>query len=217
MLEITWQQQQLQLLPQRAVYWPGLRTLWIADPHFGKDASFRAAGIPVPSGCQQEDLARLGSAVSATGAERLIVLGDFWHALEGRTSATLQALQDWRHAHAALHCVLVRGNHDHGAGDPPDDWRIECLPEMRQGPFQLQHHPPTQPRQATVCGHVHPAFMLGGLRVPCFYFGHQTAILPAFGGFTGMKCVRPQVGEAVYLVTPDAVLAGPSAGRQISE
>ena len=28
----------------------GCETLILADPHFGKDAAFRSAGIPVPGG-----------------------------------------------------------------------------------------------------------------------------------------------------------------------
>ncbi len=209
MHEIRWHQQRLQLLPQRAVYLPERGTLWIADPHFGKDASFRKAGIPVPRACQQDDLARLHDILRSTGATRLVVLGDFWHDRAGRTAATLAALADWRAAHADLRCVLVRGNHDQRAGDPPADWRIDCQAEIEQDPFVLRHHPPETAERPTVCGHLHPGFVLGNLRVPCFHFGPRLAILPAFGSFTGMKTVRPQADEAVYLVTPDAVVPGP--------
>ncbi|CAN5366364.1 hypothetical protein BH10PSE17_BH10PSE17_35830 [soil metagenome] len=42
--------ERLELLPERAIWWPGERTLLIADVHFGKGAAFRALGVPVPRG-----------------------------------------------------------------------------------------------------------------------------------------------------------------------
>src|SRR3982074_1557313 len=38
------------LLPERAIYWPRAETLFVADTHWGKDATFRAAAIAVPGG-----------------------------------------------------------------------------------------------------------------------------------------------------------------------
>ena len=218
MHEITWHDQQLQLLPQRAVYWEAERTIWLADPHFGKDASFRRAGIPVPQASLHETLQRLTSVLAQTRAERLIVLGDFWHARSGRTATTLDALAQWRSQHQQLHCILVRGNHDQAAGDPPQEWRIECVAECEQTPFQLRHHPPSEDGRTksapsatpTVAGHVHPAYFLREMRVPCFYFGKTEAILPAFGSFTGTHCVRPTRGDRVYLLADGLVIPGPA-------
>ena len=42
--------EQFVLLPQKAVFWPRERLLAIADIHFGKAATFRSFGIPVPRG-----------------------------------------------------------------------------------------------------------------------------------------------------------------------
>jgi hypothetical protein len=41
--------EELLLLPQKAVYWPRAQMLIVADIHFGKAASFRALGVPVPA------------------------------------------------------------------------------------------------------------------------------------------------------------------------
>ncbi|TXD50975.1 DEAD/DEAH box helicase, partial [Ralstonia sp. TCR112] len=38
------------LLPERALWWPVQRMLMVADAHFGKAATFRARGVPVPAG-----------------------------------------------------------------------------------------------------------------------------------------------------------------------
>jgi metallophosphoesterase superfamily enzyme len=38
------------------------------------------------------------------------------------------------------------------------------------------------------------------VRLPCFFFTRDYAILPAFGPFTGMADVEPQAGDRVYVV-----------------
>ncbi len=73
----------LVLLPQRAVFDPAERTLFVADVHFGKAAAFRALGAPVPKGTTADNLARLTALMEATGAARLVVLGDLLHARAG--------------------------------------------------------------------------------------------------------------------------------------
>ncbi|NUR18637.1 MAG: DEAD/DEAH box helicase, partial [Gemmatimonadaceae bacterium] len=51
--------EELVLLPERAAYWPARTTLLVADAHFGKAATFRAAAIPVPAGTTDATLGRL--------------------------------------------------------------------------------------------------------------------------------------------------------------
>ena len=63
MIETNVQGETLWLLPQRAVYWPRAGALIVADVHFGKAATFRAGGIPVPGGTTAEMLRRLSVAL----------------------------------------------------------------------------------------------------------------------------------------------------------
>src|SRR4051812_6702373 len=65
----------VELLPQRALYWPAQQTLFVADVHLGKAAAFRAGGVPIPRGTTANDLDRLSMLITVTGARRLIVLG----------------------------------------------------------------------------------------------------------------------------------------------
>jgi len=60
-----------------------------ADLHLGKAATFRRAGIPVPEGTSARDLARLATLVRDTGADRLLILGDLFHARVGCTERVL--------------------------------------------------------------------------------------------------------------------------------
>ncbi|MBZ0171464.1 MAG: DEAD/DEAH box helicase, partial [Phycisphaerales bacterium] len=73
---IEFADEQLDLLPERAVWWPARRTLLVADLHLGKPASFRSAGAPVPEQVTGADLARLSSLIKTQHAQRVIVLGD---------------------------------------------------------------------------------------------------------------------------------------------
>ena len=56
---LIWNQQEFILCPEKAVFWPDRKTLFIADTHFGKAASFWKMGIPVPGNNTQEDCDRL--------------------------------------------------------------------------------------------------------------------------------------------------------------
>lgn len=202
----------LLLLPERALLWEGTATLVAADVHLGKAASFRAAAIPLPGGTTTETLLRLSGALARTGARRLLLLGDFFHARSGRASRTLAAIADWRERHPYLEVVLVRGNHDRGAGDPPKEWRFDCHDEpWTEGPFAFRHHPEEDGAGYVLAGHIHPAVSLFGLgrqseRLPCFLFGERLAILPSFGDFTGSASIRPRRGDRIYAVAGDEVV-----------
>jgi DNA ligase-associated metallophosphoesterase len=203
----------LWLLPERAVFWPSESTLLIADPHFGKAATFRASGMPLPEMPTDDDLHRLSGALDRTHARQLIVLGDLIHARVGRSSVVLDAVTRWRARHGELECLLVRGNHDRSSGDPPASWRFECRDEPETlGPFALRHHPVSDAKgeQYTLAGHLHPAVVLRGggdrFRGPCFWFGESLAILPAFGSLTGCADVKPRSRDQVFVIADGAVL-----------
>jgi len=55
MIECTVAGEKLVLLAERAVFWPAKKALFVADFHLGKAASFRRAGIPLPSGTTTEN------------------------------------------------------------------------------------------------------------------------------------------------------------------
>lgn len=212
MTRLDLQGESLLLLPERALLWERTGTLVAADVHLGKAASFRAAAIPLPGGTTTEALARLSAALERTAARRLLLLGDFFHARSGRAGRTLAVISAWRERHADLEIVLVRGNHDRGAGDPPGEWRFRCVDEpLLESPFAFRHHPAEEPGGYVLAGHIHPAVALAGAgrqreKLPCFLFGEKAGLLPAFGGFTGGATVRPREGDRVWAVAGDEVL-----------
>lgn len=212
-LEIELCGERLVLLPERAAYRPGDRTLLVADPHFGKAAAFRALGVPVPGGTTAENLARLTATVERTGAESIVFLGDFFHARAGRAARTLAALAEWRRAHPHLDLTLVRGNHDRHAGDPPGELEIRCVDgPLPAAPYAYAHHPQPAPACYVLAGHVHPSVTLRGAgrqreRLACFHLGPHVGILPAFGSFTGTVDVTVIPGDRVFVVADGQVVA----------
>ncbi len=210
----------LTLLPERAAWQAETRTLWIADLHLGKAASFRALGQPVRRGTTRENLARLGPLIDAQGARRLVVLGDFFHARAGRTPGLLTQLREWRAARRELECIVVRGNHDAHAGDAPADCGFVGVDE----PFALhgvegRHH--VEGAQAgagplLLSGHIHPVARLGGpgrdrLRLPCFGLRGREVVLPSFGEFTGGHPVDMRDWDALLVTTGECLYPVDSA------
>ena len=216
MVTITLGGQPLSLLPQKAAFLPESNTLLVADAHIGKAVSFRTLGVPVPRGTTSETLAVLADLVARHDVRRIVFLGDFLHSARSHAASTLGAVARWRQAHLALELTLVRGNHDDRAGDPPPSLGIACVDEpLMLGGLALCHHPQARAEGYVLAGHLHPCVHLGGrahdrLRLPCFWFGAEVGVLPAFGAFTGMHGIRASVGERVFVVGDHVVTELPS-------
>jgi DNA ligase-associated metallophosphoesterase len=205
------------LLAHKAMFWPRHKMLIVADIHFGKAASFRALGVPVPGGTTQANLDALDSLITMHGAMHVLFLGDFLHARAAHADATVQAMLAWRRLprNAALRLTVVRGNHDAHAGDPPAALAIDMVDEpWRLGPFAFCHHPDVLVSAYVLAGHIHPLCRLRvgreSLTLPCFLLGPGRAVLPSFGAFTGGHAIVPEVDEQVFLTTGDAVFALPA-------
>lgn len=212
MIEIKLEGESLTLFAERAAFWHEQSALLIADPHWGKAATFRAGGIPVPSGTTTDAVKRLASLVERTSAARIFFLGDLLHAESGRSKSMFASLGEWRSANSDVDVVLVRGNHDKRAGDPPGDLLFNCVDAPYViGPFVLAHYPLPSEAGYVIGGHVHPGVRLYGSgrqreRLSCFVFSPGVGILPAFGEFTGLGDVEPAEGVRIYAIADDEVI-----------
>ena len=196
----------VELLPEKALWWPAERTLFIADLHLGKAASFRALGQPVPSGTTQDNLDRLSALSEQHAAARIVFLGDFLHAAAAQQAGVLNPVRQWRARHVGLDCVLVRGNHDSHAGDPPAELNIDVVDEpWPLGPFAACHHPQRVEGRWALAGHLHPTVTLNGRardrqRLPAFWRSGGLLVLPAFGAFTGGSSQPVPMGTECFAV-----------------
>jgi DNA ligase-associated metallophosphoesterase len=204
------------LLAGRAAFLPATATLLVADLHLGKAATFRSAGIPIPEGSAQRDLARLERLVDETAARRLIVLGDLFHARSGCTAKVFDEFAAMRARIAAAEVILVAGNHDRVIGKIPSFLGIDsCMRTHDEPPFHFVHEPSTglsEPDREcfTVAGHLHPTLSItapGGGRIAgrCFVAGESLLVLPAFGSFTGGHRVAAADGQRLWLARDDGV------------
>ena len=216
-MRLSWAGADWQLLPDRALFAEDSATLIVADAHFGKAATFRARGVPVPHGTTACNLDRLTALVQATRARAVVFLGDLFHAREAHARETIAAMTAWRAAHAALDLVLVEGNHDRSAGAVPDALAIRLVQEpWTFGSTLLCHHPQQHYDGFVIAGHLHPAVRLAGrgddsLRLPCFWWRERLAVLPAFGEFTGGATIAREPGDRVVAVAERRLYEIPAA------
>jgi DNA ligase-associated metallophosphoesterase len=193
---------------ERCIFWEDSNTLIVSDLHLGKSGHFRKAGIAVPQGIYKDDLQRLMAQLYFFKADRLIIVGDLTHSTANKE---LDLFKRWRKDFSSLRVELIKGNHDILADSWYQDTEITVYAEDHSiGDFCFRHEPGHKPPVLscgndayTFSGHVHPGIVMRGrgkqsLRLPCFYFTPEYAILPAFSRFTGTYLVDPADGEIVY-------------------
>lgn len=206
--------QDLLLLPQKAIYWHQEKTLILADVHLGKVGHFRKAGIAVPRDMEQNDLAVLSDLIDEHHPEKIIFLGDLFHS---DINADWDWFVLWRKNFPKLKLILIRGNHDIIHDRHYLDLDVSLYDQLLIGPFLMLHHPLNDEALTTadgyvLCGHIHPGVSLSGrarqqITLPCFAFGSRQAILPSFGKFTGRVAIRSQQTDRIFAVLQSKVMA----------
>jgi uncharacterized protein len=219
-IEIDFGGERLTLLAQKAVVWPREKTLFVADVHLGKAASFRAAGIAVPSGHSKDDVARLSALIETHSISHLVILGDLVHNRASYTPALDATMRDFARAHPRLKKTLVVGNHDSHAGRCPVEWGLDHAEDnLSINPF-LCIHAPEDWVEASVgqtfglAGHLHPAARVAtareSLALPCFWQREHLLVLPSFGSLTGRYVVNATPSDVTFVVTGQQIFRLPT-------
>lgn len=215
---LKWHHASFWLSPERCLFWEEEKLLIVSDLHFGKTGHFRKSGIPVPQKVFREDLQRLVAQMQYFNPAELLVVGDLFHSTANQE---LELFKKWREDLGDLEITLVKGNHDilH------DRWYKACGIEVCKdglnikgfcfthdnldcfGKDQLE----TGEAVYTISGHIHPGVRVNGagkqsICLPCFYFGRQQAILPAFSRFTGTALVHPETGDRIFALVNQQVV-----------
>ena len=202
--------EELFLLPQRAIYWPKRQSLMVADLHLGKSTFFRQHGLNVPVEVLQHDLDTLDEIFSIVDVKRLILLGDLFHSSE---NAEWELFGDWLDA-KFLDVHLVMGNHDRLKESCYFKFGINVHKRLfTEAPFIFSHKQVKKVKAGhyVFSGHIHPAIGMHGraynsVRVPCFWFGEDQCVLPAFGKFTGNESIKPLSGDKIFAIAGSEVM-----------
>ncbi len=188
----------------RAIYWPREKALIVSDLHIGKTAHFRRHGIALSSNVQHKDLNRLSILVEFYKPEKLLVVGDLFHA---EINTDMDVFKIWRDDHSDLDIVLIKGNHDKLADYIYDSFDINCCQkQLEVAPFTFIHEPKVSRKSFMISGHIHPGVLIKSrgqprLKLPCFQVSAAQLILPAFSEFTGLATSRSNKGKVFHAFT----------------
>ena len=208
--------QTLVLLAERAIYWKQKKMVIVADPHFGKAEIFRADGIPIPLGTTDDTLNRLSALFKRFQLQEFLVVGDLMHGRVDNRGNFNNIISQWRRRWSDVRFSLVSGNHDRLAGSSPSVFKLDrVISQYDSKPFVFSHKPVASSGRYTIAGHVHPAVTVSGKAhqketLPCFCFGPERALLPAFGEFTGRHVIRPAKEERVFVIADKEIIEMPS-------
>ena len=167
----------------------------------------------MPPKVYKEDLQRLVEQIQFFNAEELIVVGDLFHSRENKEC---ELFLKWRNDLSWLRIKLVKGNHDILSKSWYKQANIEvyddCL-TIDQFTFIHDASECKDAGQYFFTGHLHPGVSISGmgrqsLKFPCFYFGRNYAVLPAFSRFTGLAMIDPFEDDDVFAILPSNPMNG---------
>lgn len=210
-LDVNVKGETLQIHGQKALFWPRESILLIADVHLGKSKHFRKNGISVPQDLLRVNLERIDVLLRDFNPKRVIFTGDLFHSIYNEV---WENFEDYIRYHDKVSFELIMGNHDIlGERIYSNSGLIIHDVSLSISPFILSHDEIESPEGLyNIYGHIHPCIYLSGLggqrlRLPCFFFGSHHAILPAFGGFTGMHKISVTADDHVFAVAEQKVLS----------
>lgn len=200
------------LSADRCIFWEEEKILILSDLHLGKTGHFRKSGIAIPQAIFKEDMQRLVTQLQLFKPRKVIIIGDMFHSHSNKEH---DFFLKWRQDFADIPIDLIKGNHD----ILKEDWYkmaginvVKC--ELSVGDFVFVH----DFNDCTITdsgyifsGHIHPGITVRGagkqsLHFPCFYFGKQIAVLPAFSKFTGTFTIEPKAGENVFALVEQTLV-----------
>ena len=193
---------------RRALFIAPLRTLVVADIHWGFAATHRLAGNLLPLWGDQEIARTLTSLISDYQPSEMIWLGDSLHRLDGRRSA-----EDYLSlvSGTGLAITILSGNHD-------KNWNTDFAQTLQRDQFFFHHGdgptPELPPATIEIVGHFHPAvgwYDGAGtrLRLPALVVSSRRLILPAFSPWAAGVVWNDKLrdGEILWAVAPSRLFA----------
>ncbi len=172
--------------PSGALYWPGYKTLIVADLCLEKGSAKAAKGRVLPPYDTRSTLRRLAAVMDRYDPDRVVVLGDSFHdqaAAEAMPRADRNKLS-----------ILLQGREwywiTRTLGSDLPDWLggIVC-PVLTLEGIKFRYEPSSSPQSHEIAGQLHPASRLirhgKTVRRKCFISNGARLIVPAFGVYEG--------------------------------
>ncbi|MDA0176537.1 ICC-like protein phosphoesterase [Mesoflavibacter sp. HG96] len=208
-INLKFANQNLLLTNQRALFWETQNALVLSDLHIGKSATFRKNGIPISQSVLIEDLQRLKILIDQFKAEKLIIVGDLFHA---ELNKDIDYFKDWLLQFDNLKLQLIIGNHDRLSETLYEDLNIDIFkPSLNLSPFTFVHDLyECEEDEFYISGHIHPGYVLKGkgkqfIKLPCYQVFDNHIVLPAFSKFTGLNTNKTDKKCTNIVFTEDAI------------
>eukprot|EP01136_Pigoraptor_vietnamica_P028932 Opistho-1_new@86919 len=193
---------------RRAFYWESEKILVVSDLHLGKAGHFRKHGIPIPSEIHSQDIYALNGLLADYNPNKIILLGDLFHS---DFNEEWLGFKEWVLQNGAREIILVKGNHDILDDQIYQLSTMKIVDELTVGSFHFTHEF-VMSELYNISGHIHPSVLLRGharqgINLPCFCFDRASALMPAFGNFTGTYRIKPKKGSRIYAIAENHIIA----------
>jgi uncharacterized protein len=207
--------EKLWLCAERCIYWEGQNALILSDLHFGKTGHFRKSGIGVPQKIFKQDLQKLFAVIQFFKPSQLLIVGDLFHS---HANKEMDLFLKWRNDMPGVCIELIKGNHDILSKKFYEEAAIKTTEDqLLVDKFCFTHNIELRcdsmrgNKNYTFSGHIHPGIRLNGigkqsLYLPCFYFGKEYAVLPAFSQFTGLSRMENSGNDSIFAITGDEII-----------
>lgn len=223
------------LSPFRCIYWEQQKMLIMADLHLGKLGHFRKNGFAIPGG-ENRDLYQLEETITLFKPDQLVIIGDMFHSklnheidqfsiwkknyhlkmilVKGNHDLLPQTWYDDNNIELRQEYIVDNYGFIHDLGGENnskltnDEKRVLG---MKNSSKQLFSNKLTPEAPYYFTGHLHPGVNIIGrskerVTLPCFYFGAQFAILPAFSHLAGVSIIKSTKNADVYAILNDGLI-----------
>lgn len=194
----------------KEMYWPEKETLILSDLHLGKTRHFVENGIQLPELVNRNNYWRISILLEKYAVKRVLLLGDLFHS---EYNKEWEGFKDFIENYNFIEWCLVLGNHDILHPQHYVEAGLTVLDKIRESGILFTHEPAesAETDEYNICGHLHPAVRIKGkayqsLRLPCFYFGRNGGVMPAYGEFTGNFTIKPKKGDRVFVIAENEVI-----------
>lgn len=201
--------EELTLLPFKAIYFEKHRTLLVSDIHLNKVSHFKNSPVSLQDGLAETDMVLLDKILNALNVNELFVLGDLF---PKNSNYDIRLFAAWRENHNNLEINLVKEEGFISSDEIYSNFEIRvhrkyCL----WNKFLFTHKPLEKDVVLSgcdyvFCGFVNPEININGKgkplqNLPCYFFNEKQCILPAFGEPNRKSLVNPNTKDRVYAIS----------------